>query len=354
MLNISTGLYYSILTILSSGRKNFENMGRFLYKSGDSIARLLKPAWENFSCAQEISKLLFEGHKKLYIIIDDTMIKKIFSKFMQGAGMQFDTKMGRKIMAFRLMVGMISNGKYSVPIGSSYLFAKELIDLMTESVESKEDAVKRLVILAKSLFPDVEFTVLVDGLYATINFFTWCIENNIRVEARMHSNRVVFFKEEKVRLKDLLNSNNNHKNICPKGRQEGRTISVIWHNLPLEITIVRRVDKHNEETFVFQAATYKALPRVHIANYKKRWPIEMMFRTTKQDLGLEDCQSMKLSIQDNHTSAVFLAYAMAQLEKKTYRLNTSEQAIRSLKTKNAIKLEKSFACKINTFFSNYA
>ena len=350
MLNTSTSLYYSILTILSSGRRNFENMGRILQKSGDTVFRLLKESCENFSCAQQISKILFMGHKKLYIIIDDTMIKKIFSENMQGAGMQFDTKIGRKIMAFRLMVGMISNGKYSVPIGSSYLFAKELVDLMREPVESKEDAVKRLVVLAQNLYPDVEFTVLVDGLYATVAFFTWGIANNIKIEARMHSNRVVNYNGKNIRLKDFLNK----KGMQPKGRQEGRTFTASWHNLSLEITIARRIDKHDDETFVFQAATYKALPRVHIANYKTRWPIEKTFRTTKQKLGFGDCQSLKLSTQDNHTSAVLLAYAIVQLEMKTYRLSTPEEAIRQLETKNAIKLESRFACQINTFSTAHA
>jgi len=350
MLNKRTGLDYPILAIVSIGRKNFENMGRSLHKSGDTISRLLESSKINFLQAQKISRILFGKKKKLFIIIDDSLIKKLFAETMQGAGRFFDTKNHCNITAFRIISCLISDGRYSVPIGSSYLFSKELTDLMEESVESKEDIAKRLVMLALKLFPEASFKVLVDGLYCTERFLRWCITNKIDLEARMHSNRVVTYNGEKTTLKNLLNK----KGIQPKGRKKAKTISVFWHNLPLEVSVVRRIDKNGDESIVFQAATYKALPREHVANYKKRWPIEKMFRTTKQRLGLEDCQSIRLATQDNHTSAVLLAYAIVQLEMKTYRLKTPEDAIRQLETKNAMKLIERFACQINTFSDVHA
>ena len=148
---------------------------------------------------------------------------------------------------------------------------------------------------------------------------------------RMHSNRVVCFKGKKISLKNLATQ----KRIRPIGRQMARTITVKWHEMYLEVTIVRRIDKHGYETIVFQVATYKTLPRNHVAHYKKRWAIEKMFRSMKQHLGLQECFSQSLQTQYNHVTSVFLAYALAQLEMKKYRLKTPEDAFRRFKRKNA-------------------
>jgi len=49
-----------------------------------------------------------------------------------------------------------------------------------------------------------------------------------------------------------------------------RTIQVVWHDIPLFITAQRRIDKHGEESIVYQASTYEAKPSEHVGNYKNR------------------------------------------------------------------------------------
>ena len=146
----------------------------------------------------------------------------------------------------------------------------------------------------------------------------------------MHSNRVVQYKGKKAKLKDLLLK----AGIRPRGRQMARTISVVWHQMKLELTIVRRIDKNDDESFVFQIATYKTKPNEHLKNYKKRWPVEKFFRTTKQYLGLQECFSRVFETQRDHVASVFLAYSLAQLDMKKYKLKTPEDAIRRAKTRN--------------------
>jgi hypothetical protein len=250
---------------------------------------------------------------------------------MQGAGMFYDSKIGKEIMAYKLIICLISDGKFAMPIECAYLFSKELLDLIPEKFQSKEDIAKGFVITAIKLFGKERIIVVADGLYATINFLKWCKENQVPAEMRMHSNRVVIFKGEKISIKKLAS----RKRIQPKGRQMARTITVLWHNMKLDITIVRRIDKKGIETIVFQAATYKALPYEHALNYKKRWVIEKMIRTSKQHLGLQDCYSRSLETQHNHVSSVLLSYALVQLDMKKYRIKTPEQAIRRFKKKNA-------------------
>ena len=193
MLEVSTALKYPVLAILSIGKKSFENMGRFMRKSGDTIARLLQPAKTSFSHAQGISQEIFNNKKKLFVIIDDTLIKKIFSRYMQGSGSFFDTKIGRRIKAYKLVLGMISDGTFAVPIDAAYLFSKELADEMQEKEMSKEAIAQTFIMLAVKLFPNTKFIILADGLYANVSFLQWCIDNKIAAEMRIHSNRVVHY-----------------------------------------------------------------------------------------------------------------------------------------------------------------
>jgi hypothetical protein len=329
MLNKSTLLTYPFLVILSIGKKSFANMGRFIQTSGRVVAKFLQPAHINFDIAHQLSQLVFSDKKKLFLIIDDTMIKKIFASNIRGTGMFFDTKIGRCINAFKLMTAMLSDGKYCIPIDCSYLFAKEIVDLCSESFLSKDEIAKAFIRLAIKLFPDVKIILLADGLYASVELLKWCIENKIPAEMRMHSNRVVTHKGTKKKLRELANE----KGIKLTGKQTARTISVDWHGLALEITIVKRIDKKERESIVFQVATYKAEPREHVKAYNVRWGTEMGYRTKKQTLGLGECFSQDLTVQHNHVSSVLLAYGFAQLEMKRQRLKTPEAAIRAIKEK---------------------
>ncbi len=38
----------------------------------------------------------FQNKKKLYLIIDDTLIRKVYLRYMRGAGMLYDAKIGRR------------------------------------------------------------------------------------------------------------------------------------------------------------------------------------------------------------------------------------------------------------------
>ena len=133
-----------------------------------------------------------------------------------------------------------------------------------------------------------------------------------------------------------------------------RTIPVVWHDMDLELTIVRRFDKHGKESIVFQIATYKALPCEHVANYNARWNVEMLNRTTKQEIGLQECFSRSLETQYRHTAAVLLAYSLAQLDRKISKLDKVENALKRCKMKKVDFLINRFSRFLNDFPDIYA
>lgn len=335
----NTVLEYPVLTIVSIGKKSFEAMGRIIKRSGDTVKRRLCPAEESFLSMNKIATEMFQNKNKLVVIVDDTLIRKFFSRMMRGAGLFYDTKLARLVMAYRLLVCAVSDGKYTIPMRCDFLFSFEFFD---SPIESKIELVKRMFLSIERLFPIHLLIFVADGMFASKEMLEWGIQTKRRLELRMHSNRMVIYRSKLIAIRNI-------KELRPKGRQMARTIKVIWHELPLYITAQRRINKHGEETIVYQAATYKAKPSDHVKTYKKRWPIEKLFRTSKQYLGLQDCFSTDMKTQHNHMAAVLLAYSIAQWEMKRRKYKTAEEAIRALKRRKVDFLKQRF-CRLGQIF----
>jgi len=318
---------------MSIGKKSFTALGEVIQKSGDTIRRMLSPTDIIFRTLEEIAKQLFQTKKELILSIDDTLIKKIFSQFIEGTDEFFDTKSNRMVMSYKLLVASLTDGKHTIPLRFSFLPSK---NMMENAAEFKDKVVKKYIVEIQKLFSNTTIIVVADGAFATEKLLKWALHHDIKLEVRMHSNRVVEYKGESIQIRKI-------KSLIPKGRHMARTIDAKWRGLSLQITAQRRINKHGEESFVYQAATYKASPAKHVAVYKKRWPNEKVFRTSKQHLGLQECFSTKLDIQFKHVSSVLLAYALAQIEMKKQRLDTPEAAIKSLKQQNFDFLMKRFA-----------
>jgi len=332
MLIKNTILEYPVLKLMSIGKGSFEAMGKIINRSGDTIRRMLMPISDSYTVMQNIAHDLFAHKQKLLLIFDDTLIKKVFSRKMVGAGYFFDTKIGRRVMAYKLLIAAISDGKYVIPLRCTLLFAKELLEI---PMESKDAMVIGMVQIIFKLFPNKRFIIVADGAFATKNFLRWCVTNKVACEVRMHSNRKVEYKEKSVAIRNITE-------LRPKGKQTARTIQVTWHSIPLEITAHRRIDKHGIESVVFQAATYSVKPATHVRNYTYRWGVEKMIRTSKQTLSLQNCFSTNMDTQLNHFGAALLAFALAQTEMWRRHLKTPEAAIRALDRKKFNFLKQHF------------
>ena len=335
---------YPILLIKSIGKKSFQSLGEIVGKVGKTIKRWMKPSDQIFKENIAIAKWLFANKKTLYLSIDDTLIHKLYSKIMQGTGWFYDSKIGKDLISFKLLCAAIGDSRCLIPVAALFLFDKNLCD--TE-IKSRDDIVKSIIISVLSAFKDKKVIVVMDGLFATIDILSWAAKNGIKVEVRMHSNRKIKYQGKSMRIRDI-------NRLIPHGKHYARTISAEWHGIMLDITGHRRVDKHGNETIVYQAATYQVTASYHVNVYTKRWPIEKCFRTCKQQLGLKDCYSTKIDVQLNHVASVFQAYALVQLEMKKHKFETPEQTIRFLKTKNVNFFNKLIASLDQIFEVAYA
>jgi hypothetical protein len=329
MLIESTTLSYSIATILSNGKKNFKNMGRSVGWTDKAISNSLPSTDQTRKALQTISESVFASKNKLYLSVDETLIKKKYAAPAQGSGLFFDSGSRAEYNGYKLITGLLSDGQTYIPTDCNYLFANYILKSCKERFPNKTDFVKHFYMDTARRFHKQTIVLVADGHYATVEILSWCLQNNIPAEMRMHSNRVVKYQGKEIKLSELLEL----PGMKPSKRRMARTIKVEWHGLSLWITIERRIDKHGEESFVFLVSTYKAEPRVHVKTYKRRWPSEKKYRTSKQSLGLGDCQSRKLATQHKHSMSVLLAYAITQLERLRHRFKNAEEAIRSIREK---------------------
>lgn len=325
----NTVITYPALLIMSI-KKSFEALGQVVKKTGKTISRWLQPAEVYYEQMAKLTQKEFATKKELVLIFDETVIRKIYSELMEGAGYFYVTQLFRRVMGYKLIAAMVSDGKIALPIAATFLFSKELVPYQKEV---KYDWIKKIIKKVALLFPKARIIVSADGAFANKDFLKWCVDNAVAIEVRMRSNCCVMYQATKIAIREI-------QSLIPKGRQMARTIAVTWHEIPLYITAQRRIDKKGNESIVYQASTFEEKPIRHVEIYKIRWNIEKMFRTTKQELGLEECSSRKIHLQESHVASVLLAYAFLVCDKKHYKFPTPEHALRAAKRKNGLFLER--------------
>lgn len=317
--NAKLHIPYSIALLLSTApRKTCESLAREMGISGDTVNKYLEQQspdlFERIAAATKILK-----RKKLYLLLDDTLITKTYSRCIEGTSDNYSSSDRTIQRSLCSIVAMLTDGKIAIPIDQAIWSAREVdpVNYKTKVVLSQGiiEEVKKHV--------DIDI-VIIDGLYATVEMMQWLNDNNIKFEMRFHSNRKIRVNNQNFKIKE-----------CPffklNGYRTERTIAGSWHDIKLYFTGIIRWFRNGESTIVFQVSNYKTSAQQHKKIYGYRWNIEKFFRTAKQHLGLNDCQSRKKEKQENHIINVFIAYTVAQHERIKLKCKNVEEAIKSIK-----------------------
>ncbi len=84
-------LTYPVILLLSSPfRKTFESLSREAGVSGDPISRIIKHDSATPGDLIKVVNAVFK-RKRLYLIINDTLILKVYSKLIAGTSYNFDS-----------------------------------------------------------------------------------------------------------------------------------------------------------------------------------------------------------------------------------------------------------------------
>jgi len=271
--------------------------------------------------------------KKGWLIIDDTLIAKIFAKSIEGIESHFDSSTRRNLHGYSAVVLAWTNGKITIPLDFEFWFSKDLVqpDAYFTKIQIAQSLIKKIIEV-------IEIKgILLDGLYASKEMIRFLNKSQIRFEMRMHSNRVITLpNNEKVKLK-------NTRHLKMYKNQHAKTIRAIWKDIQLYFTAELRKDKHGKKSIVFIVSNWDAPSSQHVKTYAMRWPIEMIFRTSKQYLGLQHCMSRSIEKQKNHIYFVFFCYTFLQqyVDRKTFK--SVEDVIKHLLELKPFRLAKRIA-----------
>lgn len=314
-------LTYPVALILSNAkRKTCEIISSEAGLSGDTFLRILNRKMVTIDDLVKLAQKALIGNK-WYLIIDDTIIDKLYAKVIEGACDNYDSASKNIYRSLCSIAAVITDGKTVIPIEQMLWISKEFAP---NNYKKKWELAHELIEKLKNVLPI--YMLIADGLYATENMIKKCLDKNIFFEMRFHSNRIVEWNGNKAQIKKWTD-------LELKGRRCKRSRCAYWRGMKLYFTAFKRVAKTGRVTIVYQVSNYKASAREHVQNYGYRWGIEMFFRTAKQHLGLNHCQVQNQSAQENHIRNVFFAYALLQIEKKKHRLKNTEDALRRLKRK---------------------
>lgn len=336
----NSNLLYIFLLILSNGgKKTFDKLAEIINKSGDTIKKYLLPIEKSIEFKRKIARIVFKNKRKLNLILDATLIKKINSKKIEGTNLYYCCKARRRVMGYKVQIMSLADKDFIIPIGLAFSNPSHQINI-TGSRMSDIDMAKALIDNAMRDFKDKDITIICDGAYAVITFIAHCIEKGYNFEVRMHKNRKVTYKGKISRLDEI-------EDLKLKKNKQSKTIrNVLWHNMRLDVTALKRVNKNGDVRIVYYIspsclnASTRSSEHVKIANI--RWKCETTHRSAKQSFGLSDCLARDFKSQQEHLGCSLLAYSMCQLVRKMYKFKTPEDALRLLKQKSCNYLTKFF------------
>ena len=152
---------------------------------------------------------------------------------------------------------------------------------------------------------------------------------------RFHSNKKVVINGNEAQLRK-------HDDIKMSSRKKGRLVKGYYKRLEVFIVAFKRKEKSGKIKLIYLVTSENDSPKKMINTYKKRWAIEKVFRTTKQHLGLRDCQARSAAKQEVHIFAVLVAFTFLEIQKINHRARNPEQILHKMRRWQSRQLHDQF------------
>jgi len=320
--------------ILYPGKKNCSAIARASNISHDVVYNVFEYNIEE----KDILKSLLERvvlslplkKGSWYINIDETMIEKMFSEKIEAVAYNWNSTINDTMKGFSVVAAVITNGKITIPITfKPWLSAKDFPD----KHETRIELAQALMLEIHKMLPGIIF--LMDGAFSSEGMLCFCRLHKMRYCMRFHSNKKVIINGKEAQMR-------NHKLIKISSKKRGRVVKGYYKGEEAFFVAFRREEKNGKIKIVYLVTSEKETPKKTISMYKKRWGIEKVFRTTKQHLGLKDCQARSALKQEVHIFAVFVAYAFLMIQKNNHKTRNPEQILHKIRSDNPGKLYDQF------------
>jgi len=280
--------------------------------SHDQLTRLLsRAAWKGQALLNRAVRKLFGQLSGGYLLIDDTVITKHFSKVVSCVFWVFSSKEKRTVRGINLVALCWTNGAITLPLA---------FRIWQKDDKSKCRLARELLRYAKETLNISPKYVLFDSYYASREILKCLDAYRWQYVTQMKRNRL-FNGKPVTRWKQQ-----------PYWIERGRILDG-------DITIAR----HGKKYF---ATNDHALTSAQMrAVYKFRWKIEEVFRFLHGKLGMDDCQARSTVAQGNHIMLCCLAAVLVEGERQA-RTWTRYQ----LKRKLSLQRERYHFIVLKPFF----
>ncbi len=288
---------------------NCSSLARVVNCSHDSLARVLngrKFCWQTL--LQNFLLRTFGKLQEGYLIIDDTVVSKIFAKKIENLSWVYCSKIGKVIQGLDIVMLAWSNGKLTIPLAIK-VYQKS-------SGKTKIDLALELIDFAKFLDLKPEYVTFdcwyaADKILEKIEELGWVFITQIKKNRKING----------IQARHLFPN--------PYWISQGRLSG------GCEVKIVR----HGKKYFITNDLSLGKQEILKL--YKGRWLVETVFRMLHSKLGIDQCQSISLESQTAHF--YFCLFAFLCLEK---------EKIASQRTIYQIKQECSFSFQRADYIAN--
>lgn len=322
--SISTKTHAYILgLLLTKGRKNCASIAREHDVSYDLIRKSLISDLDYIEhCKQNqirIIKDLEAQGRHGWVIIDFTLAIKrfMFSDDMVTYDYDGNTKKCQK--GFSMGIAVWSDGKNTIPIDIEYWMRKKDAG---DKYKKKADIVKEIIRRLKQIIPFSK--VLLDGGFVSFDLFDFFKTKGLKYCMRIPKNRVVTSQGATIKLKE-------HPALKLYRNEKYKSVQASYRGIDMYVIAHKRKGKNETKEVVFIATNENISAKKCVKTYSNRWCIEKLNRTTKQSLGLADCQSSDPIKQRVHVWMVMQAYTMLEIIKYSKKKKSPEDILRILR-----------------------
>ena len=293
-------VYIVGLIILERNQNMARNSQRIGFCIEDSLYRML-----NFMTLplRVLTAFLIGYIRKIrkdagYLIIDDTVISKKYSKKIGYTGYAWSSSDGCVVLGIHTVVLFWSDGNRKIPV--SFLLWRPR--KKTRHYRTKLELARQLVCNSIEFCRSCDYLVF-DSWHCSKKFLKTMKGLGISCVSRLTKNRNVIFNGKKMKVTDF---------------GEGSRTRVVLSGFGEVLLCCTRINKAiNYLVSTDLELTFREVKR----RYKSRWLIEEYFRISKQCLGLEACQCRRDKAVVNHITLIFLGYFVLEITSNAQKIN---------------------------------